>query len=263
MNDHMENILATPHSDYKRSFIKKTAVDDYLKLYSNESNYASLLYGIEKDILTSIIRRLKKKGMGERYLDFAVGTGRIITHLEGYFIESEGIDISHEMVKVARDRSNSSNIVCADITQEPLSSRNYDLVTAFRFFLNAEPELRESIMSPISQSLRDNNSVLIINNHGRVPSIKSIKRLYHKIRFYFLGKQKNENFLSDSELKNLLLRHGLSIESEYGYGILGVKTSKLIGLRASKIIESIFAGSYVAKLIGGSKIYVIRNSSKV
>lgn len=244
--------------EYEKRFTGKGAVDEYVAVYADDTSYANLLYMIEKDALTTIVKNLKHNGLGERYLDFATGTGRIVTHLEICFPQSEGIDISPEMAEVAKGRVVSSQIRCADITKETPPDIGYDLITAFRFFLNAEPALRESVMRSLSKRLRNSTSRLVVNNHGRIASVKYFSFVWQKYVGLFSDGYKKQVFLGDKEFENLLGRHGLRVESEYGYSILGGRIGELLGYRLTKYIENIFFDTVVARLAGTSKIYVIK-----
>jgi SAM-dependent methyltransferase len=103
-----------------------------------------------------------------RYLDFACGTGRITRELESRADESLGVDVSATMLEAARDRCRFTQFIEADITraatQEQHGLRGFDLVTAFRFFGNAEPELRRDALQAINRALRPGGA-LVLDNH--------------------------------------------------------------------------------------------------
>src|SRR5690606_21892675 len=105
-------------SEYKNRFASQEAVSEYLQVYADEKSYANVLYEIEKQALSKMIDGINGGKMKGRYLDFAVGTGRIITHLEGLFESSEGVDISAEMIAVSRSRVKRSTLRQADVTKE-------------------------------------------------------------------------------------------------------------------------------------------------
>jgi predicted TPR repeat methyltransferase len=77
-------------------------------------------------------------------LDFACGTGRVTNLLENRVATSTGVDVSESMLTIAREKLKRTEIIQADITREKniLKPKKFNLITAFRFFLNAEPELR-------------------------------------------------------------------------------------------------------------------------
>lgn len=99
-----------------------------------------------------------------RYLDFACGTGRILGQLAPHFEEAVGVDVSEKMVEQARAKAPQATIHLADLTKDTLSLGEFDLVTAFRFFGNAEDALRAEVLRALRARLRP-DGVLIINNH--------------------------------------------------------------------------------------------------
>ena len=88
-----------------------------------------LLWQKEQRLLDGIVERLVPDG--ERYLDFACGTGRILRHCRPKVQSSTGVDVSVSMLEIARKESPSSKIICADLTTAtPLDSQLFELITA-------------------------------------------------------------------------------------------------------------------------------------
>ena len=127
-----------------------------------------LTWKIEQRILDTIFDRYTTQRQVDYqvdYLDFACGTGRILKHLEGRVASSTGVDLSPSMLKVASARTSHSQLYQVDITRDPtLSNANYDLITAFRFFPNAEQQLREDAIKQLASLLRE-DGLLVFNNH--------------------------------------------------------------------------------------------------
>lgn len=137
-----------------------------------------------------------------RYLDFACGTGRITRLIEPLAAETCGVDVSENMLNTARSKCHKARFVCTDLTQGDSELGPYDLVTSFRFFGNAQDELRRSALSAIQRRLRP-GGYLIINNHRNPRSLLAIA---HRIAGNAEGMD-----LSHSKLKHLLHRHGFEI----------------------------------------------------
>jgi ubiquinone/menaquinone biosynthesis C-methylase UbiE len=110
-----------------------------------------------------------------RYLDFACGTGRITATVAPMVAESVGIDVSDSMLAVARQKCPSTRFVCADLARQAVDVGVFDLVTSFRFFGNAEDDLRRAVLGAISRLLR-NGGHLIINSHRNPHAIGSLLR---------------------------------------------------------------------------------------
>ena len=124
-----------------------------------------MIWEKEKQILDALISHWLDSR--KCYLDFACGTGRVLSHLEKRFTESTGIDISEDMLKCASSSVSSSTLICGDLTRDPnLVNGKYDCITAFRFFLHSQQSLRYEAMHVLSEKLRDRNSILIFNIHG-------------------------------------------------------------------------------------------------
>lgn len=99
------------------------------------------------------------------HLDFASGTGRIAHFLEKNTKEQYLIDASKKMLDHAKKilDINKSIFINEDFNKINLNKK-FDLITAFRFFPNAEIFLRNEAMKFISEHL-DDGGLLIINNH--------------------------------------------------------------------------------------------------
>ena len=236
--------------DYKQRIATKQSVDEYISVYADEGSYANLMFEIEREFLQSL-------PVGGRYLDFAVGTGRIITVLEERFEQSEGIDISDEMVRVATARVTRAVIRQEDITSVPDTGMRYDLITAFRFFLNADSGLRQRILPILAMRLRDESSMLVLNNHGRVCSIKFASFFWEKFRAAVLRRPPRQNFLSDTELASLFFAAGLGVRRIHGYSILGGKVARLLGSPITRRIERLAAGTLFARWFGVCRVYIL------
>ena len=53
------------------------------------------------------------------HLDFACGTGRIAATLQERVTKTTGVDISAEMLSVARNRLPGAELVCGDMVADP------------------------------------------------------------------------------------------------------------------------------------------------
>jgi ubiquinone/menaquinone biosynthesis C-methylase UbiE len=112
-----------------------------------------------------------------RGLDFACGTGRITEVVAPLYEEAVGVDISPAMLEQARRKCPTVKFVHADVTQTPLDEGSFDLATAFRFFGNAQDELRIAALNAIHGMLRP-DAYLIINSHRNPHAIAT---LLHRI----------------------------------------------------------------------------------
>lgn len=117
----------------------------------------------ESEIIRRILPILFPSGI-DRYLDFACGTGRVTSVVAPHANVSYGIDVSESMLSSAREKCDSTQFLLADITDSIPDVGPVDLITAFRFFGNAQDELRRSALSALARLVKP-NGLLLINNH--------------------------------------------------------------------------------------------------
>lgn len=207
----MEKIGKKEGIDYRASHTSK----DYGKRY--EQTYLNGYYfyqweNIERSLISKQLHDFKKNGSNS-LLDFACGTGRILKVCEEVFSESDGLDISESMLDIARTHCKKSNIQCIDITKQKLEKK-YDIITAFRFFLNAEPKLRDEVLSEFHSILNDDGS-LLFNIHTNKSSPLGIA---YRVREFLTGnKTPTENI---DTVSTFLEKNGFTIESVTRYGYL-------------------------------------------
>jgi len=164
-----------------------------------------------------ILRILEKYFAGKdiHLLDFACGTGRITSFLENRVKTSTGVDVSSSMLAIAREKLKRTEIIEADITSgNVLRGRKFNLITAFRFFLNAEPELRYAAIRAIVTLLAQ-DGYLVFNNHQNLGSP------WIRLR-YIRHRQKNPegifNVMTIAEMQKLVEAVGLEIVELYPVG---------------------------------------------
>jgi SAM-dependent methyltransferase len=196
-------------SDYDAS-LAATPFDDYMATW-------------EAHWLRYFIRRHYPQGVA-RYLDFACGTGRITKIIAPYARESIGVDVSPSMLDVARAKCPSTTFVQADLTRERHDIGRFDLITSFRFFGNAQNELRSAALEVIATLLRPGGR-LLLNNHRNPLSIAEL--LYR-------GTGGNRQLdLSYFKLARMLEEHRLQLETTRAIGFWMFRSSLLMRANAS------------------------------
>jgi SAM-dependent methyltransferase len=179
----------------------------------NPGTISDLIWRIEKMLLNDVIRGFPNYPMS--VLDFACGTGRILSFLEKIVDKCVGIDVSSEMVEVARKRCVRSQIIEGDLTvNSNLLHCKFDLVTVFRFFLNAQDALRIEALQALHSVLRK-EGILIANFHFNPLSLTGA---YVRLRSFI--KETQVRMISVPEAMNLLQSNGFNIEKVRGYGYL-------------------------------------------
>lgn len=242
---------------YKGHFLTEAEAARYDRDEYGEGSYGQVLGELEQAVLQKLVREFRQTHARIRYLDFAAGTGRIAGFMEGLVETATAIEISESMAARARARLRTTRVLCRDITARggELEGK-YDLITAFRFFLNAEPELRLAAIKALAARLQDDRSWLVFNNHGNLWSLKIIGWPYHRLRSFRGGRKPYGNYLRHAEVKRLLTRAGLRIARVIGLGVLGGKLfSRLPFERGSRLEERLAASAFWSKF-GQDQIYV-------
>lgn len=178
--------------------------------------YDSFIWSLYKPLLLRKARDIARSGHGRlKYLDFACGTGRILAELESVATEPVGLDVSPQMIEYARRKVPRGALRCGDILSEPeIVDSDFDLITAFRFFLNTEPEMRRLVMRSLAGRLAGPNSRLIFNIHANGWSADALQSLYQRLRGWGAA-----NTMTYPQVRRLVADAGLEIESWHGFGL--------------------------------------------
>lgn len=202
-------------SGYAAAHFAEGVAEEYDAVYAPAS-YDTEIWGIQQPFVRSVMGRVLSRSRRLKYLDFACGTGRIISAVEDIATEAVGVDISPLMLARAAGRVARSSLRLGDILRNAtLADHDYDAITAFRFFLNTEPELRLPVMRDLAHRLRGAESRLIFNVHGNGHSVLAVTDRYRHLR----GWPPVRTF-SHSGVRALIVAAGLEIEEVRGYGLV-------------------------------------------
>jgi len=159
-------------TDYRESHVGKAGQTYDADLDDDDHN--SYMARREAAILDAIVSAHFPANKQARYLDFACGSGRVLSQLAGHFSETVAVDVSDSMVQAARQKTEALDLTIdfhlQDITQDPLAQEPFDLVTAFRFFGNAQHPLRRDVLSALRPLVKP-DGMLVINNHRNPKSL--------------------------------------------------------------------------------------------
>jgi SAM-dependent methyltransferase len=195
-------------SSYINSHIRKGKGRTYDAHY-RDMPHRRFLWEREKKVLESIVSDYFV-GKEISLLDFACGTGRISAFLESRVDAAVGLDVSWDMLKEALKKLKRTRLIQADIVSgNVLEGQSFNLITAFRFFLNAEPELREAAMEALVPLL-DDDGWLVFNNHRNITS--------PMLKYKYRRSGAELNFMTLWEMHDLAERHGLEILRIYPVG---------------------------------------------
>lgn len=212
--------------NYSDRFRNAGAVQNYESNEYGPGSYSSSIWELEKPFVHSFAERLRQERGGRlRLLDFACGTGRIISHLEPLAAEAHGIDISEGMVSLARKKCSKASLAVGDIVGHPdLLSGPFDLITCFRFVLNVEADVREQALKALRRRIQEPDGRLIVSIHGNSRSLRHPAIVWRRRQAGKLPEAERSqamlNEMSISEGKAMLLRCGFEVVEIWGFGIL-------------------------------------------
>ena len=203
-----------PVSSYRDSHVGKGA--DYQRRFASCS-FRRITWQWEQRLLPAIVDAQLPRGRRRRYLDFACGTGRILALLEQHFDDALGVDVSPTMLAEARATCRSP-VLQADLTAGSHGSNElaaFDLITAFRFFPNAEPALRLAAMRRLAALLAPGGK-LVFNNHQNDGSLTGrLRRLKHR-----LAGGSMVPWMREDDVLALVQAAGLRIAQRHHFGVV-------------------------------------------
>ena len=234
-------------TDYRKSHLTKS--DDYHATFK-ERPHQALIWQLEQRTLASIMVRHFPTEK-PRHLDFACGTGRILAFLESRCSSSTGVDVSASMLSVASTNSPNAEVLEADLTRDNvLKGRKFDLITAFRFFPNAEDQLRADAIAALAPLL-SGRGIIVLNNHmNRSSLLRSTRGA--------LGRKLGHS-MSIGEVENLCSLVGLRIDETLGLGILPLSDRHMLAPRVIGVTEGILAKARVLSRLAQVQLFVAVN----
>jgi SAM-dependent methyltransferase len=241
--------------DYRASHKSEHIARIYEEVVYKEGSYDHMIWLWEREVLDGELIYLKEHMPNVRYLDFGCGNGRILGYLEDKTGEAIGVDNASSMLMRAHNHIKKAKLIEADLTkQDVLTGETYDLITAFRVFLNAEPVLREEIMKVLVPKLRDQNSLFVFNMHGNVWS----HRLFTKLWLRMHGRRLNT--ISYWQAQRFAETYGLSVERWYGFGVMPKVLYRWFGARSMYAFDVFLAHIPLMRYISYDLVFVCRKT---
>ncbi len=201
-------------STYSDSHKKPGKGRQYDEYYGSDP-WARYLWSREQEVLAQALDEFMA-GRSVRALDFACGTGRICGFLETRVASCTGVDVSEAMLGEARTKLKSSTLHNANLMEaSPFEKESFDLITAFRFFVNAEPALRRAAVHALAPLLKP-DGCFVFNDHQNLNSpYMRMARAYAGFRGFEVF-----NVLSIAECRALVAEAGLEVVRIYPVGLL-------------------------------------------
>jgi len=240
--------------DYRDSHRDAEQARSYEEEFSNAATPSGVLWELEQILLEGFFESHREEhGDVESALDFACGTGRILGLLEPRVDRLVGVDISPEMLARAARRCPRAELVRGDVTRQPdLVGDSFQLVTAFRFFLRAQPELRGEVLRWIRGRVRD-DGYFIANFHLNPWSLRGL-------HCRLLERATGRHFpsLKLREVERMLTESGFEIEHVHGYMHLLYRGMPRGSARIRRAIDAKLARAGLLSRWGSSFLVVAR-----
>lgn len=243
-------------ASYRNEFRSPEQVASYDQHEYGPGTWSTLLWSLEQQVLNRLLQRSSFVPNRETYLDFACGTGRVTEFLAPRFQTCFGVDISPAMLALAPQRLPEATFVCTDVSTGGYNvPGSADMITSFRFMLNAEPTDRLPALKWMRKQLRDRDSRLILNNHGNLMSHKAIpyavRRIKHPVR------PTTGNVLSHRTVVRLSEMAGFQVESIHGVGYIGGRAMELVGTPRMRKIQQRLTQTHGIQRLAENQIYVL------
>ncbi|MGG5260605.1 class I SAM-dependent DNA methyltransferase [Phycicoccus avicenniae] len=242
------------------SYRDEFAADDLARQYDareyGPTSWSTLLWQLEQRTLDELLGASTFVPRRERYLDFACGTGRVLSFVAPHFETAAGVDISTAMLEQAKARVPDARLEAADVTATPdVVGGDYDLVTSFRFLLNADARDRVPALRWMRDRLRDGSGRVVVNNHSNLWSHKAVTHGLRRVRGG--GERLTGNVLSHREVQQMVEQAGLRVESVHGLGFLGGQALRVIPFGPMARIQEALRQKPLLEKVGEDQIYVL------
>jgi SAM-dependent methyltransferase len=240
----MSSKSPSPPINYSDRFQKQDAVAAYDSKEYGAGSYSSFIWDLQRPVLEKIVADFRRTRPGPvRLLDFACGTGRVIACLEPLVDAAEGVDISANMVEIARSKCRAARLQVGNILSQPeILQKQYEVITCFRFLLNVEPELRSRVLNKLREVLREPDGLLVVNVHGNSRSLRHPAIVWRRWRERTQKSGAMLNEMSPVVTKKLLRENGFEIVRQFGFGMLPPTLYRTPLRGAAAVADKSFAG---------------------
>jgi SAM-dependent methyltransferase len=188
---------------YSESHLGKCGSDYNAMIHSGGLDHYMAIR--EAILVEALVNRMDPSQRG-RYLDFACGSGRILSVIAPYFREVVAVDVSENMIQLARTAVPDATFHLRDLTTQDADIGHFDLISAFRFFGNAEDYLRRAVLEVLRKKVAP-HGMLLLNNHRNPSSFLAT-----------LSRHKQGMDLHYPKLAKLLRDHGFEIVEQIPIG---------------------------------------------
>lgn len=229
---------------YSSRFQDPASVEAYESKEYGATSYSSQIWQWQRPVVEQVLRDFQRGRTGPlRLLDFACGTGRVLACVESLADVAEGVDISENMVALARAKCRKAQLKVGNILSQPeLLQKPYDVITAFRFLLNVEPGVRQAVLQRLREVILAPAGLLLLNVHGNSRSLRHPAIVWRRWRERSHPSGTMLNEMSPDETKTLLHASGFQVVRQYGFGILPPTLYRTPFRKPAAAVDKLFAG---------------------
>ncbi len=226
-------------------------------------SYSSWIWELQRPYVQREIEAVRRQRSRIRLLDFACGTGRVLSFVENLADESIGLDISAEMLSLAAAKCHKSTLIAGNLAENlSLVTGSFDVVTMFRFILNAGPELSSTILRILHPLLLAGCGRLICNVHGNSRSLRRFALATHLSRHSSRSPQPGEpppmlEQMSPRQIGDLFRQAGYRVRSSYGFGLFPRLFYRGPASFVFKTCDRLSAGNTLAKWMSTDLLFVL------
>jgi hypothetical protein len=250
-------------SPYMDSYFREGAAGQaYDEGISNPFELA--IFDLEKEYLDQIYSTWLSTRSNVAYLDYAAGTGRILTLFRDRTDIRFAMDTCPAQLEHARSKVPEATFIVGNIVTNPTSlPATFDLITCFRLLLNLESANRLPLLRALGNALND-DGILVVDNHMNRYSILGITALVMR---RFLGYKEKSlarpdekaiiSTMSEREMRNVLAMAGFHVKKIYRFMVIpGHKYFLLRPARLLLRIERVLARIPVVNFFGKNQMFV-------
>lgn len=249
--------------DYRNQFRKKATAYDKIV----QSKHIQLIYTLEKQVLEQYFSQINAGN--KTAMDFACGSGRWTQVLEEHFSKVTGVDVSENMVSLARTKCQKADFIVTDITSgqvnPALEGRRFDVITAFRLYKNAQESLRWAVTEALPMYLKDDGIFIFdlhLNTFSFMGILASMMRL---LRFpkLFGTSELLIRTISLCDINRLFTDSEFEVVDYFGMGVLPGRSNTVLSPQKLLYgIESFFTNRKILRFMSYTILVVAKKVTK-
>ncbi len=179
----------------------------------------------ETEIIKQFIKLLPKNA---KVLDVGCGNSDYYELLKKNKVDYTGIDLSEEMIKIAKQTYPKGNLILMDMKKINFQQNSFDAIFCFYSLIHIAKEEVDSILKKFSEILKENGKLLLALQEGEGEVFEDEP--------FLPGYKMFINLFSEKEIKNKLQKHKFKIiklsrkpslsDKEFKYDKLYILASK-------------------------------------